>query len=69
MKGGQMETTRISAGLTTTVNLGNFENVKFEITVEDFVRESDASTSDAIDRIFSLVEKKIVEKVEQYNAK
>ena len=66
MEGGLMDTTKIKVGLTTTVNLGNFENAKFEITVEDFVRSTDTTTGAAIDRVFDLIEKKIVEKVEQY---
>lgn len=63
-----MDTTNIKIGLVTTVNLGNFENVKFEIVVEDFCRAGETAAS-AIDRIYTLVEKKILEKVTEYSAK
>jgi hypothetical protein len=68
MKRENMDTTKIRVGLVTTVNLGNFENVKFEIMVDDFCREGETASS-AIDRIYFLVEKKILEKVEEYNGK
>lgn len=68
MKREVMDTTKIKIGLVTTVNLGNFENVKFEIVVDDFCREGETA-SVAIDRIYGLVENKILEKVAQYNVK
>lgn len=66
MKREVMDPTKIRVGLSTTVNLGNFENAKFEITIEDFCRGGE-TTSLAIDRIYSLVESKILQKVDEYS--
>lgn len=61
------EITKVSVSIGTTVNLGNYENVKVEISVEDYVRESDLNTSEAVDRVFAFVEQKLAEKVEPYS--
>lgn len=62
--------TEVEVRLETTVNLGNFENIKASIRVTDRVREGvDANTGEAIDRVFSLVETKLAEKLEGYGEK
>jgi hypothetical protein len=62
--------TGISIKLETTVNLGNYENIRLEIRVDDRVREGiDKNTGEAIDRIYSLVETKLAEKLETYEEK
>lgn len=62
--------TTISVKLETTVNLGNYENLKLEIRVDDRVRDGiDKNTGAAIDRIYNLVETKLAEKLEAYEAK
>lgn len=62
--------TTISIKLETTVNLGNYENIRLEIRVDDRVRDGiDKNTGAAIDRIYNLVETKLAEKLETYEAK
>lgn len=59
--------TKISVRLGTTVNLGDFENVRLDIEVEDRVREGiDKNTPAAIDRVFDLVKEKLAEKLEPF---
>lgn len=45
-------------------NLGNYESIHVSIGIEDFVRR-DEKVADAVDRIYTLVEKKLVEKMEE----
>lgn len=60
-------TTRINVRFGTTVNIGDFENVRLDIEVEDYVREGvDKNSAEAIDRVYSLVESKLVEKLLPY---
>ena len=58
--------TKISVRLGTTVNLGDFENIRLDVEVQDHVRSVDKSTAAAIDRVHSLVEAKLAEKLEPY---
>lgn len=57
-----MDQTSIRVGMHFTKNLGNYENIKVEIQIET-TKNSGESTSQAVDRIHSLVEQKLVEKV------
>lgn len=59
--------TKIKVRLGTVVNLGNYENISLELEVEDYVRDGVDKNSDAaIDRVYSLVEKKLAEKLEPF---
>jgi hypothetical protein len=60
------QVTKISVRLGTTVNLGDFENIRLDIEVQDHVRSVDKSTGTAIDRVYALVEAKLAEKLEPY---
>ena len=55
-------TTSVRVELGYTKNLGNFENLKVSIAVEDFVRDGE-SVDSATERIYTFVEDKIVSKV------
>lgn len=44
-------------------NLGNYESIHVDIGVEDHVRDTDANTNAAVDRVYDFVLSKIVEKV------
>lgn len=44
-------------------NLGNYESIHVDVGVEDHVRDTDASTSAAVDRVYDFVMTKLVEKV------
>jgi hypothetical protein len=56
--------TTIKVAVGHTANLGNFENVRAEITVETETRP-DEKVADAIDRTYSLAERKLIEKVKE----
>lgn len=48
--------------LGATRNLGNFENIKVELTVEDSVREGE-KTPQAMERVYRYVEDELVARV------
>ena len=54
--------TGVKVELHFTRNLGNFENIKIGIAIEDFVRDGE-NTSQATDRVYEFVENKLMEKV------
>ena len=56
--------TSIRVDLQFTRNLGNYENIKIGIAIEDFKRTGE-STDDATDRIYKFVETKLIEKVNE----
>lgn len=55
--------TSVRVELGYTKNLGNFENLKVSIAVEDFVRDGE-TVDTATERVYSFVEDKIVSKVD-----
>ena len=59
--------TQVTAGLNYTRNLQNFENIKVHVEVTDTVRENE-KVNDAFDRVYSFVETKLMEKVEEIEA-
>lgn len=60
-----MPNVRVSVGFTQ--NIGNFENLKTEISWEDTVREGE-SHDEATDRLFEGMEVKFVEKAQEVYA-
>lgn len=54
--------TNVRVELGFTKNLGNFENLKVTIAVEDYVRDGETVDA-ATDRIYAFVEDKLVNKV------
>lgn len=58
------EKTDVSVTLGYTLNLGNFQSLRIDIGVTDFVR-GDENTDQALDRVYDFVEKKVIEKVEE----
>lgn len=59
--------TQVTAGLTYTRNLGNFENVKVNVEVTTEARSGE-NVNDAFERVYSFVEAKLQEKVEEIEA-
>lgn len=53
--------TRITVSLGFTKNLGNFESLRVDIGVQDFVRQNE-HINDATERIYQFVENKLIEK-------
>lgn len=56
--------TSVSAEIKFVRNLGNFESVHIGVGVTDDVREGE-TTKQAFERVYSFVEARVTEKVEQ----
>ena len=54
--------TKISAALGYTLNLGNFQSLRVDLGVVDQVRQGE-TTADAMDRVYTFVENQVVQKV------
>lgn len=57
--------TVVKVNLKFVRNLGNYESAHVELGVEDWVRDTDANTEAAMNRVFDFVEKKLLEKVNE----
>ena len=60
----KMEPTRVTWTLGYTLNTGNFQSLRLDCQVEDYVREGEA-TKDASDRVYRFVEDQLVEKLNE----
>ncbi len=67
MEGAKLvsDTTKVGIRLEFKKNVGNFENVTVSIEVQDWVRPDDANAASAIDRVYTLVDAKLGEKLEE----
>jgi len=54
--------TRVSATLGYTLNLGNFQSLRVDLGVVDQVRQGE-TTGDAMDRVYTFVENQVIQKV------
>ena len=63
----EKESTKVSATLGYTLNLGNFQSLRVDLGVVDNVRDNE-STEDAMNRVYNFVETKVVEKVNEAKA-
>lgn len=59
------ETTRVRVDLKFVKNLGNYESIHVDVGIDDFVRDTDANTGAAVDRVYDFVFAKLAEKVSQ----
>lgn len=59
--------TKVSATLGYTLNLGNFQSLRVDLGVVDYVRDGE-TTNDAMNRVYEFVETKVVEKVNEAKA-
>ena len=59
-----MENTKVQWALGYTVNVGNFQSLRLDCQVSDFVREHE-TTKEASDRVYAFVEKELLEKLNQ----
>ena len=58
------ETTNVSVTLGYTLNLGNFQSLRIDLGITDFVRNGE-NTDQALDRVYEFVENKVNQKVEE----
>ena len=63
----EKESTKVSATLGYTLNLGNFQSLRVDLGVVDYVRDNE-NTDEAMNRIYDFVESKVVEKVNEAKA-
>ncbi len=63
----EKESTKISATLGYTLNLGNFQSLRVDLGVVDNVRH-DEDLDQAMNRVYEFVENKVVEKVNEAKA-
>jgi len=60
----KMETTKVTWTLGYTLNTGNFQSLRLDAAVEDYVREGE-TTKDASDRVYAFVEQELVAKLQE----
>jgi hypothetical protein len=58
------EDTKVTVGLGYTLNLGNFQSLRIDVSVTDSKRDGE-NTNEAFDRVYSFVEAKLQEKVNE----
>jgi hypothetical protein len=57
-----MESTKVQWSLGFTLNTGNFQSLRIDCQIEDFVRDGE-STKEASDRVYKFVEEQLSEKL------
>ena len=63
----QNEDTRVGVTLGYTLNLGNFQSLRIDLTVNDNKREGE-NIDQAFERVYEFVENKLTEKVAEAKA-
>jgi hypothetical protein len=58
------EETKVTVGLGYTLNLGNFQSLRIDLSITDNKREGE-NTNDAFERVYKFVEDKLAEKVRE----
>ena len=58
------KSTYVNAELSYTRNLGNYENIKINLGVQDYVRDGE-NVNSAMDRVYAFVEDKLITKMEE----
>lgn len=61
------ENTKVAVGLGYTLNLGNFQSLRIDLSVTDNKRDGE-NTNEAFERVYSFVEDKLAEKVREASA-
>jgi hypothetical protein len=66
-QGMDNESTKVTVGLGYTLNLGNFQSLRVDISVADSKRDGE-NTEQAFERVYAFVEEKLSEKVREASA-
>lgn len=61
------EETKVTVGLGYTLNLGNFQSLRIDLSVTDNKRDGE-NTGEAFERVYKFVEDKLAEKVKEASA-
>lgn len=59
-----MESTKVQWSLGYTMNTGNFQSLRIDCQITDYVRQEE-STKEASDRVYSFVEQQLIEKLNE----
>ena len=59
-----MEPTKVQWSIGYTMNTGNFQSLRLDCQVNDYVREGE-TTKEASDRVYAFVEQQLVEKLNE----
>ena len=59
-----MESTEVQWSLGYTMNTGNFQSLRLDCQVNDFVRDGE-TTKEASDRIYAFVEQQLIDKLQE----
>lgn len=59
-----MEPTKVTWSLGYTLNTGNFQSLRLDCQVTDFVREGE-TTKEASNRVYAFVEEQLIEKLNE----
>lgn len=59
-----MESTKVQWNLGYTLNIGNFQSLRLDCQVSDFVRDGE-TTKEASDRVYAFVEQQLIEKLNE----
>jgi hypothetical protein len=63
-QGMNNDETKVTVGLGYTLNLGNFQSLRIDLSVSDSKRNGE-TTGEAFERVYSFVEQKLSEKVKE----
>jgi hypothetical protein len=61
------EETKVGVTLGYTLNLGNFQSLRIDLSITDNKRDGE-NTNDAFERVYKFVEDKLAEKVKEASA-
>jgi methyl coenzyme M reductase subunit D len=64
MRKMENENTKVTVGLGYTLNLGNFQSLRIDISITDNKRDGE-NTNEAFERVYAFVESKLAEKVKE----
>jgi len=62
------DTTKINVMLGYTLNMGNFQSLRIDVGIEDHKRDGE-NTNEAFERVYSFVEQKLTEKINENQEK
>jgi methyl coenzyme M reductase subunit D len=58
------DNTQVTVSLGYTINLGNFQSIRLDFSVDDYARQGE-NVNEAFERVYKFVESKLVEKSEE----
>lgn len=56
--------TKVTVGLGYTLNLGNFQSLRIDLSIQDSKRNTE-TTNEAFERVYDFVEAKLIQKINE----